>query len=205
MKALQELIELCPNNARGARARAELDSLEARLTALSRIVRRALASGQIEKLEDAKPYLDDAEPPTPTEAPAANWGAPLNPPSAYPRSPTCVCGEAYAGTHLRLCPAWSDPLTSEVPTETRKQKLTRLEADRDARVGLPRNDPNAAREAAENSHRLSMVAPGIDPLPSPHPIVDVRIATTETPARQKLEHQQGFCLCDACLPPVETK
>lgn len=31
-----------------------------RLAALSRIVRRALASHQLEKLEDARPYLDDA-------------------------------------------------------------------------------------------------------------------------------------------------
>jgi len=30
-----------------------------RLAALSRIIRRALACGQLEKLEDARPYLDD--------------------------------------------------------------------------------------------------------------------------------------------------
>lgn len=33
--------------------------LRERLTAISRIVRRALASGQLEKLEDAKKYLSD--------------------------------------------------------------------------------------------------------------------------------------------------
>lgn len=32
-----------------------------RLAALSRIIRRALACGQLEKLEDARRYLDDAE------------------------------------------------------------------------------------------------------------------------------------------------
>jgi hypothetical protein len=37
------------------------------LEALSRIIRRTLASGQLEKLEDAKPYLSD--PPAETPAP----------------------------------------------------------------------------------------------------------------------------------------
>lgn len=38
-----------------------------KLAALSRIIRRALACGQLEKLEDAKRYLDDANQPAPTE------------------------------------------------------------------------------------------------------------------------------------------
>lgn len=41
-------------------------ALRDRLAALSRIVRRALSSHQLEKLEDARPYLDDADQPTVT-------------------------------------------------------------------------------------------------------------------------------------------
>jgi hypothetical protein len=40
-------------------ARENAAALAVRVEALSRIVRRALASGQLEKLEDAKPYLSD--------------------------------------------------------------------------------------------------------------------------------------------------
>lgn len=56
------LVLMAKNPEQAARA-AHL--LRQRLVAVSRIVRRALASHQLEKLEDAKPYLDDAEQPTP--------------------------------------------------------------------------------------------------------------------------------------------
>lgn len=45
---------------------AELCCGHDRLAALSRIIRRTLACGQLEKLEDARPYLDDQ--PTPQRA-----------------------------------------------------------------------------------------------------------------------------------------
>jgi hypothetical protein len=41
----------------------EHENADGRLVALSRIVRRTLASGQLEKLEDARPYLDEADRP----------------------------------------------------------------------------------------------------------------------------------------------
>lgn len=46
----------------GPHAVAEYEREQARLAALSRIIRRTLACGQLEKLEDAKRYLDDAPP-----------------------------------------------------------------------------------------------------------------------------------------------
>lgn len=47
-----------------------------RLAAISRIVRRSLACGQLEKLEDARPYLDEAERPEqePQGAPRCKCG-----------------------------------------------------------------------------------------------------------------------------------
>lgn len=50
---------ICPACGVGTLAVEELLELRDRLAALSRIVRRALASHQLEKLEDARPYLDD--------------------------------------------------------------------------------------------------------------------------------------------------
>ena len=48
------------NEAQLHKADAELGRLREQVRALSRIVRRTLACGQLEKLEDAKPHLDDA-------------------------------------------------------------------------------------------------------------------------------------------------
>ena len=69
-------------------AKLEADALA--LEALSRIVRRALASGQLEKLEDARPYLLDE---------------PANDPTGEPRQDVCLrcdtypcsCGVDWAG------------------------------------------------------------------------------------------------------------
>ncbi len=52
----------------GAHAVAQYERELAHLTALRRIVKRSLESHQLEKLEDARPYLDEsAEQPAPTE------------------------------------------------------------------------------------------------------------------------------------------
>lgn len=48
-----------------AEAALRLEELREHLTAISRIVRRTLACGQLEKLEDAKPYLVDEPPDAP--------------------------------------------------------------------------------------------------------------------------------------------
>jgi hypothetical protein len=54
---------ICPACGVGTLAVEELLELRIRLAALSRIVRRALACGQMEKLEDARPYLDEEHEP----------------------------------------------------------------------------------------------------------------------------------------------
>lgn len=64
---------------------AQLTSDAQALAALRRIVRRTLACGQFEKLEDARPYLSEgADQPAPTE--------------------TCFCDNAFSGGHDRSCP-----------------------------------------------------------------------------------------------------
>ncbi len=57
----RELFEAEQRGAAAARASAEAENvrLRSRVLVLSRVIRRAIACGQLEKLADAMPYLDE--------------------------------------------------------------------------------------------------------------------------------------------------
>ena len=69
----------------------ELALARERLAALSRIIRRTLACGQLEKLEDARPYLGEEPAPfDPKRCAVHTWFRP------EPGQPCCFCVDAAA-------------------------------------------------------------------------------------------------------------
>ncbi|HTJ17868.1 MAG TPA: hypothetical protein VL494_13905 [Steroidobacteraceae bacterium] len=103
---------------------------DSRLAILSGFVRNALASGQLEKLEDARHYLDDAERPTPTET-----------------APECTCGARYsARAHEKHCAfqVWSfGRALAETPPQG--AHIDPIESGRPGKVAItnaPQGAPN---------------------------------------------------------------